>query len=363
MAAFRWIKRILIVMLMLQFIAQTETQRTFLTVRGGNEVTLPCGNRRDTHDESDETIWLFNHRQTSETRELVKLGNSHREMKTISDRVSVTANGSLLLRDVREDDVGQYRCQWIRSHQVHHFVVDLSVIKITEQKNPDKVTLFCSVLEYNDCVHEVKWLYEGKEEKPSDMEISPHSCSATVTFPTSHLHQKLDINQSLTCTVTNSVTKSVQLFPVSPQSSEENQTKTTKGDKTTNSADFPPASFPWRYIIVPLCLAMVLMAVLVIIRWNRNKGNKTQTEDIMVPQNKAATKQDLNPETSVGPETSQNTIEPEDGLSYASINFKKSKKKTGNVLETVIYSAVGTSSSSAGVSSDTDCLYSAVNKK
>ncbi|XP_014834723.1 PREDICTED: uncharacterized protein LOC106912409 isoform X3 [Poecilia mexicana] len=362
MAAFRWIKRILIVMLMLQFIAQTETQPTFLTVRGGNEVTLPCG--RDKHDESDETIWLFNDRQKSETRELVKLGNYHREMKTISDRLSVTANGSLLLRDVREDDVGQYTCQLTRSGPQYRFVVFLSVIKFTELKNPDTVNLFCSVLEYDDCVHEVKWLYERKEEKPSDMEISPHACSATVTFPTSHLHQKLDINQSLTCKVTNTVTKSVQLFPFSPQVSEENQTETTEEvDKTTNSADFPSASFPWRYIIVPLCLAMVLMAVLVIIRWNRNKGNKTQTEDIMVPQNKAATKQDLNQETSVCPEASHNTIESEDGLSYASINFKKSKKKTGNVPETVIYSAVGTFSSSAGVSSDTDCLYSTVNKK
>ncbi|XP_014889478.1 uncharacterized protein LOC106948374 isoform X4 [Poecilia latipinna] len=363
MAAFGHINISFLLTLILLSKAQSESQSTNHTVRVGSEVTMPCGNRTDTEDKSDQTLWIFRNRRDRKETTLVELPNSHMEIKTMSDRLSVTANGSLHLYNVTEDDGGQYDCEWTTSGQKQRFVAHLSIIDMIELENPENVILFCSVLEYDACLHEVKWLYEGKGEKPSYMVIYPHSCSATVTFPTSHLHQKLEIYPFLTCNVTNSVTEAVELFPVSPQVSEENQTKTTKGDKTTNSADFPPASFPWWYIIVPLCLAMVLMAVLVIIRWNRNKGNKTQTEDIMVPQNKAATKQDLNLETSVGPETSQNTIEPEDGLSYASINFKKSKKKTGNVLETVIYSAVGTSSSSAGVSSDTDCLYSAVNKK
>ncbi|XP_043962057.1 uncharacterized protein LOC122825059 [Gambusia affinis] len=365
MAAFRWIQIFLLLILMLQFNAQTETQQTFVTVRGGDEVTLPCGNRRDTDDEYDKTTWIFNDRHRSETRTLVKLGNNHREMKTISDRLSVTANGSLHLHKVTEYDAGRYVCSWINSGQEHDFQVFLSLITIVEQENPDNVALFCTVLDYERCLHEVKWLHEGNEEKPSDMEINPHSCSATVTFPTSH--QKLDIYPSLTCKITNSVTKAVQLIPFSPQSSGENQRKTTKGvEKTTNSADFTSTSFPWWYIFIPLCLLMVLITVLVIIRWNKTKGNKTQIEGIQVPQHKEATKQELNPESSVGsavPETSQNTTEPEDGLSYASINFKKSKKKTGNVADTVIYSSVGTSSSSAGVSSDTDCLYSTVNIK
>ncbi|XP_027897011.1 uncharacterized protein LOC114159110 isoform X1 [Xiphophorus couchianus] len=378
MAAFRWIQMVLLLILMLQFKAQIEMQRTFLTVRDGNEVTLPCGNRRDTHDESDETSWFFNDKHSSEIRELVKLGNSHREMKTISDRLSVTANGSLLLHKVTEVDVGQYTCRWTISGQHHDFAVYLSVITIffslislfspvVEQEKPDKVALFCSVVFHDDCLHEVKWLYEGKEEKPSDMEIYQHSCSATVTFPTSH--QKLDIYPSLTCKVTNSVTKAVQLIPFSLQSSEVTQSTPTATHHWTSAGsnkEVKQQGFPWWYIFIPLCLAMVLITVLVIIIWNKTKGNKTQIEGSMVPQHKAATNQDLNPESSVGlavPETSQNTPEPEDGLSYATINFKKSKKKTGKVQETVIYSTVGTSSSSAGVSSDTDCLYSTVNKK
>ncbi|XP_054910146.1 uncharacterized protein LOC129375240 [Poeciliopsis prolifica] len=225
MAAFRWSQMVLLLILMLQFIAQTEMQKTFLTVRGGDNVTLPCGIRRDTKNKSDETAWLFNDRHTYQTKTLVKLGNSHIEMKTISDRLSVTANGSLLLHNVTEKDVGRFTCRWITSGTQHDFVALLSVITIFEQQNSEKVTLFCSVLQYDDCLHEVKWLYEGKEEKHSDMEISQHSCSATVTFPTSH--QKLDIYPSLTCKVTNSDTKAVQLFPCSLQSSEEIQSTPT----------------------------------------------------------------------------------------------------------------------------------------
>lgn len=167
MAAFRWIQMVLLLILMLQFkgkdqndrfslkqlcfiilvgshyilvfshfveilfcilTAQIETQRTFLTVRDGNEVTLPCGNRRDTQDKSDETSWFFNNKHSFETRDLVKLGNSHREMKTISDRLSVTANGSLLLHKVTEVDAGLYTCRWTISGQHRDFAVYLSVI-------------------------------------------------------------------------------------------------------------------------------------------------------------------------------------------------------------------------------------------
>ncbi|XP_032441948.1 uncharacterized protein LOC116734580 [Xiphophorus hellerii] len=276
MAAFRWIQMVLLLILMLQSKAQTEVQRTFLTVRDGNEVTLPCGNRRETHDKSDETSWLFNNKHKSETRKLIKLENSHREMKTISDRLSVTANGSLLLHKVTEDDAGRYICQWIESRQ-HNFVVYLSVITIFEQEKPDKVTLFCSVVLFDYCLHEVKWLYEGKEEKPSDMEIYQHSCSATVTFPTSH--QKLDIYPSLTCKVTNSVTKAVQLIPFSLQSSEVTQSTPTATHHWTSAGSNKEVKqqdifYLLRWIIISVGLAALVISVVILNLLLKTKGEK-----------------------------------------------------------------------------------------
>ena len=92
---------------------------------------------------------------------------------------------------------------------------------MTEREDNDKVVLFCSVLDYDQCSHTVEWLYEGKEEI-SDMEISSPSCSDPVTFTSSHLNQR--IYELLKCKVTNVNTKKVQLFTFSPQSSGENQT-------------------------------------------------------------------------------------------------------------------------------------------
>ncbi|XP_043962059.1 uncharacterized protein LOC122825061 [Gambusia affinis] len=280
MAAFRWIQIFLLLILMLQLKAQTETQQTFLTVRGGEEVTLPCGNRRDTDDEYDETIWFFNDRHRSGTRTLT-LGNNHREMKTISDRLSVTANGSLHLHKVTEGDAGRYVCRWIDSGQHHDFQVFLSVITIVEQENPDNVALFCSVLDYEGCFHEVKWLYEGNEEKPSDMEIKQHSCSATVTFPTSH--QKLDIYPSLTCKITNSDTKAVQLIPFSPQPSEVIRSTPTATHHWTSAGSNNEVKQQdifslLRWIVVSAGLASLIISVIILNLWLKTKGNKKQNE-------------------------------------------------------------------------------------
>lgn len=99
---------------------------------------------------------------------------------------------------------------------------------VVELKSPDTVSLFCSVLEYDLCLHEVEWLYEGKEEKPSDMNMFQHACSATVTFPTSYIHGKLDIYQLLQCKVTDSITAKVQQFPFSAQSLGENMIQSLK---------------------------------------------------------------------------------------------------------------------------------------
>ena len=114
---------------------------------------------------------------------------------------------------------------------------------MTQRENNDKVTLFCSVLEYFHCRHRVEWLYEGEEEI-SDMEISPPSCSATVTFTTSHLNQR--IYELLKCKVTNVYTNKVQLFTFSPQSSGEktgeNMMNCLKSPQTDESLNIKPVS-------------------------------------------------------------------------------------------------------------------------
>ncbi|MEQ2260580.1 hypothetical protein XENORESO_020764 [Xenotaenia resolanae] len=215
MAAFRWIQMSLFLTLVLQFTASTGTQLAFFIVRPGDEVTLPCGNRTDYQDDSVSTEWLFSAFRSPETEMLVR--NPNREVNTRSDKMSVTADCSLVLKTVTVEDVGFYTCRQNVSGKQQDADIFLSVIDMAEQIINDEFTLNCYVLQYEDCRHEVEWLHEGKEEIFSHMESSTHSCSDTVIFPTSKLRQTS--YESLTCKVTNTYNQKVQLFPFKHPSS------------------------------------------------------------------------------------------------------------------------------------------------
>ncbi|XP_047430105.1 uncharacterized protein LOC124999294 [Mugil cephalus] len=246
---------------------------------------------------------------------------------------------------------------------------------MTEREDNDKVVLFCSVLDYDACRYKVEWLYEGKEET-SDMEISPPSCTHPVTFTSSHLNQR--IYQLLKCKVTNGYTKKVQLFTFSPQSSDATKKKvkstikpTATSKKMTTSVKLASSEhtinnnpsdhqgWSWWYMIVPVGLLLLLIFVIIIIRWRKTKGKKTQMKE--------NTELNLNSaETQSGPETSQDTAQPEDGVCYASISYtKKTKSKAkaqdrddDDEVSYVVYSTVKASSSSA----DPRDLYSTINE-
>ncbi|XP_028461455.1 uncharacterized protein LOC114573440 isoform X4 [Perca flavescens] len=154
------------------------------------------------------------------------------------------------LKKVTYEDAARYICRQFRSGQLHGegTVVYLSVVTMTEQKNDDTVTLFCSVLTYGGCVHTVKWLYEGDK---TDVKTTQLDCSGTVTFTTSHLHQKSEYYELLKCEVTHH--QDVQLFTFIPSQS---------------SSEKPGW---WRIIVVSLGLASLITSVVVVNIWARAK--------------------------------------------------------------------------------------------
>ncbi|XP_039874045.1 uncharacterized protein LOC120725307 isoform X2 [Simochromis diagramma] len=235
MAEFRWIQMLLFLILMLQFKAAVTGQRgpTFL-IRLGDEVTLPCQNVTVGQPECGTTDWIFKRLNVADTVRLIHLGLIEEKHKNTSDRLSVTANCSLVIKNITVHDAGHYTCRHYTSQDQQHCgksCSSLSVINMTEHENNGTVILSCSVLEYDPCAHTVQWIYEG-EEKSSDMQISPPGCTATVTFTTSHLNQKFF--ELLKCNVTNKYSKKVQLFPFSRQSSG----GTTDGDKSSDGKIF-----------------------------------------------------------------------------------------------------------------------------
>ncbi|XP_028461598.1 uncharacterized protein LOC114573543 isoform X2 [Perca flavescens] len=285
----RWIIMSSFLMLLVQFTA-TALKPSSSTVRVGDEVTLSCGNGIDDQDQCYSATWFFTGSGNRVT--LFEHGQIRKEAKTKSDGLSVTENCSLVIKKVTDEDAGSYICRQFRSGE--HYggdTVYLSVVTMTEQKNDDTVTLICSVSRY--CDHSMKWLYEGDK---NDVETTQFYCSATVTFTTSHLHQKSKYYELLKCKVTDDYSGNVHLFSFIPlQSSGEkpgddatttispttNESPMTTGNKWTseetnnttseNNNQTKPEGW-WRIIVMSLGLASLITSVVVVNIWARAKG-------------------------------------------------------------------------------------------
>ncbi|XP_069028428.1 uncharacterized protein [Embiotoca jacksoni] len=172
------------------------------------------------------------------------------------------------------------------------------------------------------------------------MNTSSYQCSAIVKFTTSHVDQKSEFYKLLNCKVRHVDTKEEKLFSFSHQTS----------------------GLSWWYIAVPVALAALLIILVAVVIWKKNKRNKTQKEEKTVLS--------LNPvETSSGPEEHQVTVDAEEGVSYASISYSRKDDRKARVRDdqkeedegdSVTYSTV--KASSAGVSSDPGNLYASVNE-
>ncbi|XP_062292871.1 uncharacterized protein LOC133997317 isoform X1 [Scomber scombrus] len=392
MVEFKWIKMFLFLILGLQFTAVTGQTSLDITVRDGDEATLSCENVMTDQDKCNSTNWIFVSTNTAVV-ELIKLGQIGENAKDKSDRLSVTADCSLVIKKVTVEDVGQYTCRQFKSGQRRgrDSVVDLSVVSMTEHKDNDEVKLSCSVSTYDGCRHTVKWLYRGSDLdiNTRDVQIPQSTCSATVVLLTSHLIYTSN-SKFLQCEVTDIDSGKVQLYHFSPQLSGEATTTepattatqedvkatppttkstiqsrakaaTTKTPAATD-ATAPPGTLSspvWWLLVAVASAALIVAAVVVVVAIRRKKttGNNTQMIQGL----------SLNPAvTQSGLETSQDTVDPEDGVSYASISYtKKTNSKAwvcGDDDDAVTYSTVKVSSSSAGASTDPSNLYATVNK-
>nr|XP_024657058.1 uncharacterized protein LOC112432851 [Maylandia zebra] len=136
MVTFRWIEMFLFFILMLQFggVNSGDLPLSF-TVRDGDKVTLPCETLINNHHNCDTTVWLFTDSRGTPAVELVYLGQI-KEQK--SDRLSVTAECSLVIKKVTAEDVGRYTCRQFRGNpgrpQGPDAVVYLSVVS-SEKSN------------------------------------------------------------------------------------------------------------------------------------------------------------------------------------------------------------------------------------
>nr|XP_040017038.1 uncharacterized protein LOC120808279 isoform X2 [Gasterosteus aculeatus aculeatus] len=287
MAEFRGIQTSLLLILMLQFTEAATEQR--LTVRDGDEVTLPCNSVTEDQNNCDSTEWFFYH-STITPVTLVTNGQIEK-VKAESDRLSVSQNCSLVMKKVTRGDVGRYVCRQFRpGGQYEDARVHLSVVSMTEETNRDKVTLRCSVWTNERCEHTVKWMNGGQDvDKDKEVKTSPSLCSASLSFMTSHFFYTSSFT-SLTCEVTDGdkvmqfspsgdktgafVTKTTYKPPVN-ETPEKKTTKSPPEDKK------PVTAALLRTFVVCLGSAALLISVVTVNIWTRTKGKETRMEEIM----------------------------------------------------------------------------------
>ncbi|XP_063757663.1 uncharacterized protein LOC134876583 isoform X2 [Eleginops maclovinus] len=276
----------------------------------------------------------------------------HNDAKAKSDRLRVLKNCSLVIKKVTEEDAGRYTCRQFRSGQQQgpDSLVDLSVVTMTEHQDTDEVTLRCSVSTYGDCGLTVKWLFQGRDVDKDHREIktSTSSCSASVTFQTSHFS-----NTSRSKLFTCAVTAGGNVHTFTPQSSGED----TKPAKTNPPPPPPPpttttttannnmnSGWWWGLIVVTVGVAALTIISVAVIRRKRTQGQRLQMDE--------------------------NMADPEDGVSYASISYTRTTNHAARVQgkydddegDAVTYSTVKASSSSDGASADPNNLYTNVKK-
>ncbi|XP_072218415.1 uncharacterized protein [Leuresthes tenuis] len=323
--------RRMFLILMLQFADVTEQHLTSFTVREGDEATLSCANRTD-QVKCNRISWAFNHTWRAAT-DLVKHGQivKNQISRAESDRVGVSVNCSLMIQRVTADYFGRYFCRLLSysGQELVQNTLDLSVVKITEHKDSNQVMLKCAVLTYQKCSHNVKWLFQGRDidDHNTDLKLKQLRCSVSITFQRSHFIYQSKSYEPLKCEVTDSNSKAQQFNVISHASGKR---KGTLG--SDDAASQPPSGLWWLYIIVAAGLAALLTAVVLLIRWRKNKGKKTQSQDGKL-------------------------TDPEDGVSYSTIiHTKKTSDEVRYSDHAVTYSTVRT-----GACTDPSSLYATIN--
>ncbi|XP_067339032.1 uncharacterized protein [Channa argus] len=267
----------LFLILMLQFPAANGQYPSF-TVREGHDVTLPCEKLTNDWAKCGGTTWVFSGLRNRGLERLVDHGKVDREAEGKSDRLSLTANCFLLINNVTVGDVGHYGCRQFDNAGKQQGLtswLQLSVVTVTEQNTRDEVTLNCSVSTYEWCTHTLKWLFESEGKNLSGMKTAQSSCSASVTFPTSHLGQDL-----LTCEVMHISTGAVQRF-------RERETG-ENGTRTAAMTEESHRNMGWLWFII-LPVFCIIGSVVALIIWKKTKGNKTQMEQTPMPKDENIT--------------------------------------------------------------------------
>nr|XP_054604154.1 uncharacterized protein LOC107377869 isoform X2 [Nothobranchius furzeri] len=276
-----WIQMFLLLTMLLQ-LPGVVSGDLFYTIRAGDDVALSCENVIKDHRNCDTTTWGYG-KPGRTTQELVTLGQV---TYSRSDSLSLAGNCSLVLRNISAEDAGSYFCSqydaglyFCRQYEIEggstsrrDAPVYLSVVTLREQTEQNKVTFTCSVSPYDECRHEVKWLFKGNDVEKDHPDVntsSPSSCSAAVTFQTSNYVYSSRFKLFI-CEVETENKQQLFTFSSGPTGGKTDTTESAGGSPPTPG---PSCTAVWlRFLIGSVGLAALTAGVVVTSRRTRAKG-------------------------------------------------------------------------------------------
>ncbi|KAM3590028.1 uncharacterized protein V6R79_002234 [Siganus canaliculatus] len=174
------------VMLLLQFAEPTQLL-LYHTVREGDQATLSCDSELKDPRDCDGTTWSFTCSYRPEVA-VVTLGQKVAEGMR-SDRLSLTEDCCLVIKEVRAEDAGRYYCRQNGSgtEQTPCGGVSLSVVSMAEWRVDVGVTFFCFVTTER-CTQSVKLIFDRQSvDKNPTFAVSEDSCFVSVKFHKSNV--------------------------------------------------------------------------------------------------------------------------------------------------------------------------------
>ncbi|XP_054879944.1 uncharacterized protein LOC129354509 [Poeciliopsis prolifica] len=313
---------ILLLVLVLQLTEITGKFSPRFVVPVGDDVTLPCDNKRDEQDTCEKTNWLF-----SDLPDASVTVSTDRHISEQTERLEVAADCSLVIKKVSHEDVGFYTCRTSHISHSHDAHAYLFLITMMEKEEGDQVKISCVVAANEMCKHTVEWMYEGEALKDA-MIIKTSRCSVTAVISESFLKNKPKYREMFSCKVKDDSTERDQLFPLSPQAAGNDVSITNAEGGTANKTEpaFKNTSTTpfnvWLYVVVSVGSVALIVTVLVITLWKRGEEERSIIlQDVEQNLNSAS--------VLTNPGNGPNTAEPDDDVPYATICLKeKAKSKT-----------------------------------
>ncbi|KAM3603162.1 uncharacterized protein V6R79_017547 [Siganus canaliculatus] len=252
-----------VMMLLLQFAEPTQLLLD-LTVRDGDEATLSCESVTKDQSNCDGTTWSFESLRREEVA-LVERGQK------VGDRLSLTENCSLVIKEVRAEDAGRYFCKQNKSgtEQKTPGEVSLSVVSMTEQRINDQVTLYCTLTTPGRCTRLVRWSIKGRTVVISneDIKLTESSCFTSVTFLTSFFSDS-SWPSFFGCEVTDGV--SSKLFSLR---------RPPSGDEPADEASSEPGPSALDYVMLLMRVAELVFITVITALLFRTQRNVAPAEN------------------------------------------------------------------------------------